>query len=188
VPCQCNTRGALSKLKSTPPRSKINVTSKSPVGDISVVTLIRTDTTLDHSQKAEKVCLHVSAVLGPSTPRGKEVSWFRPGSTRQLRSAPPRGTTRNTSAISFVSARRLSRKCILGVIAIYAIVAVQGEYKDAAGDACPLQISNPSNSEVSMFSLCIRHRPMRCERLLLGARAPAKIKEVTLMRPIHGNL
>jgi len=33
------------------------VTSKSPVGDISVVTLIRTDTTLDHSQKAEKVCM-----------------------------------------------------------------------------------------------------------------------------------
>ena len=29
----------------------------SPVGDISVVTLIRTDTTLDHSQKAEKVWL-----------------------------------------------------------------------------------------------------------------------------------
>ncbi len=39
-----------------PPRAKIHVTSKSPVGDISVVTLIRTDTTLDHSQKAEKVC------------------------------------------------------------------------------------------------------------------------------------
>ena len=37
-------------------KPKINVTSKSPVGDISVVTLIRTDTTLDHSQKAEKVC------------------------------------------------------------------------------------------------------------------------------------
>ena len=31
------------------------MTSKSPVGDISVVTLLRTDTTLDHSQKAEKV-------------------------------------------------------------------------------------------------------------------------------------
>ena len=31
------------------------MTSKSPVGDVSVVTLIRTDTTLDHSQKAEKV-------------------------------------------------------------------------------------------------------------------------------------
>ena len=55
VPCQCNTRGSLSKLKRTPPQTKINVTSKSPVGDISVVTLIRTDTTLDHSQKAEKV-------------------------------------------------------------------------------------------------------------------------------------
>ena len=35
--------------------SKIDVTIKSPVGDISVVTLIRTDTTLDHSQTAEKV-------------------------------------------------------------------------------------------------------------------------------------
>ena len=41
----------------TSPQRKIDVTSKSPVGDISVVTLIRTDTTLDHSQKAEKVCL-----------------------------------------------------------------------------------------------------------------------------------
>ena len=39
--------------------TKIDVTSKSPVGDISVVTLIRTDTTLDHSQKAEKVCTSV---------------------------------------------------------------------------------------------------------------------------------
>ena len=31
--------------------------SKSPVGDISVVALIRTSTTLDHSQKAEKVSI-----------------------------------------------------------------------------------------------------------------------------------
>ena len=36
---------------------KNHVTSKSPVGDISVVTLTRTDTTLDHGQKAETVCL-----------------------------------------------------------------------------------------------------------------------------------
>ena len=35
--------------------AKIDVTSKSPVGDISAVTLTRTDTTLDHSQKAKKV-------------------------------------------------------------------------------------------------------------------------------------
>ena len=42
--------------KDTFPR-KINVTSKSPVGDISVVTLIRTNTTLYHSQKAEMVGL-----------------------------------------------------------------------------------------------------------------------------------
>ena len=45
----------MSKLKAAPTQRKIDVTSKSPVGDISVVTLIRTDTTLDHSQKAEKV-------------------------------------------------------------------------------------------------------------------------------------
>jgi hypothetical protein len=56
VPCQCNTRRILSKLENIHPQRKINVTSKSPVEDISVVTLIRTDTTLDHSQKAEKVC------------------------------------------------------------------------------------------------------------------------------------
>ena len=66
VPCQCNTRGLLSKLKEAPPQRKIDVTSKSPVGDISVVTLIRTDTTLDHSQKAEKVCLS-----SKKTPNGK---------------------------------------------------------------------------------------------------------------------
>ena len=41
------------------------MTSKSPVGDISVVTLIRTDTTLDHSQKAEKVCLENSRLQLP---------------------------------------------------------------------------------------------------------------------------
>ena len=43
------------KPEAPAPHRKIVVTSKSPVGDISVVTLIRTDTTLDHSQKAEKV-------------------------------------------------------------------------------------------------------------------------------------
>ena len=52
---QCNAQGLLSKLEEAPSHRKIDVTSKSPVGDISVVTLIRTDTTLDHSQKAEKV-------------------------------------------------------------------------------------------------------------------------------------
>ena len=49
--------------ESTSP-SKIDVTIKSPVGDISVVTLIRTDTTLDHSQKAEKVCTHKGLQTG----------------------------------------------------------------------------------------------------------------------------
>jgi len=63
VPCQCDTRGPLSKLERAPPQRKIDVTSKSPVGDISVVTLIRTDTTLDHSQKAEKVWSGVGIAL-----------------------------------------------------------------------------------------------------------------------------
>ena len=50
------TRGwPASKLAKPTPQRKIGVTSKTPVGVISVVTLIRTDTTLDHSQKAEKV-------------------------------------------------------------------------------------------------------------------------------------
>jgi len=53
-------------LERAPPQRKINVTSKSPVGDISVVTLIRTDTTLDHSQKAEKVCFKcIATFVGP---------------------------------------------------------------------------------------------------------------------------
>ena len=67
VRCQCNTRGLLSKLEKIPPQRKIHVTSKSPVGDISDVTLIRTDTTLDHSQKAEKVC-DTQACSGLSAP------------------------------------------------------------------------------------------------------------------------
>ena len=53
-----NTQRLLSKLQKAPPQSKIYVTIKSPVGDISVVTLIRTDTTFDHSQNAEKVCVY----------------------------------------------------------------------------------------------------------------------------------
>ena len=61
---QCNALGPLSKLKRAPTQGKIFVTSKSPVGDISVVTLIRTDTTLDHSQKAEKVWVVLRSCCG----------------------------------------------------------------------------------------------------------------------------
>ena len=55
VQCQRNTQSGLGKPRDHNPTQNIVVTSKSPVGDVSVVTLIRTDTTLDHSQKAEKV-------------------------------------------------------------------------------------------------------------------------------------
>ena len=75
VPCQCNTRGPLSKLERTPPQRKINVTSKSPVGDISVVTLIRTDTTLDHSQKAEKVWIGWGGVRSHNTQMQHQCMW-----------------------------------------------------------------------------------------------------------------
>jgi len=55
VQCQCNTRGLRSKLKTTAPSKKINVTSKSPVGDIEDVTLMRTRITFDRGQQAAKV-------------------------------------------------------------------------------------------------------------------------------------
>ena len=45
-----------SKLTTQNPPRKIIVTRKPPVGGVPVVTLVRTDTTLDLSQKAEKVC------------------------------------------------------------------------------------------------------------------------------------
>ena len=44
-----------SKLRALSPPQKIDVKRELPVGSVSVFTLIRTDTTLDHSQKAEKV-------------------------------------------------------------------------------------------------------------------------------------
>ena len=64
---QCNMQGAQASSEH-PPQRKIDVTSKPPVGGISVVTLIRTDTTLDHSQKAEKVCLSVANMISSMLP------------------------------------------------------------------------------------------------------------------------
>ena len=55
-PGQSNTYERLSKIKATSPQRKTALACKSPVGNISAVTLIRTATTLDHSQKAEKLC------------------------------------------------------------------------------------------------------------------------------------
>ena len=101
VPCQCNTRGLLSKLEETPPQTKINVTSKSPVGDISVVTLIRTDTTLDHSQKAEKVCSCRAQLL-----RLAQVAASKAFFRLALRSVQPENVDLNTT--SFLSGPGMS--------------------------------------------------------------------------------
>ena len=74
----------MGKPRGSSPQTKINVTSKSPVGDISVVTLIRTDTTLDHSQKAEKVCSTYARRTHPSSI--VQSTWFsRRGTQRQQR-------------------------------------------------------------------------------------------------------
>ena len=75
VPSQGNTQERLSKLKATSPQRKLAVACKSPTGDISAVTLIRTDTTLDHSQKAEKVC---SAAGGDQSINKKKQNGFNP--------------------------------------------------------------------------------------------------------------
>ena len=125
VPCQCNMRRSPSKLKRALPQSKIDVTSKSPVGDISVVTLIRTDTTLDHSQKAEKV-------------------WF-------------------SSVPGLLSLRiKFASDCLLAVM--------------------PCSWQPPSLQQIS-------HRlPSLMLHTKLEPWSSAKIGEVTLMRPIHGNL
>ena len=56
-PERCNsgtTHKTLEQAQEDTCPAKINVTIKSPVGEVSIVTLIRTDTTVDHSQKAEK--------------------------------------------------------------------------------------------------------------------------------------
>ena len=53
LPYQRNARGARQAQASSP--NKNHVTSKSPAGGISVVTPIRTDTTLDHAQRRASV-------------------------------------------------------------------------------------------------------------------------------------
>ena len=87
----------------TSPR-KINVTSKSPVGDISVVTLIRTDTTLDHSQKAEKVwTTHTVAHCLRITICNRVMDGWK---VLQLYSVPV--------AFGFVSHSHVSTVCVIG--------------------------------------------------------------------------
>ena len=68
--------GPWSKLKEPPPQRKIGVTSKTPVGVISVVTLIRTDTTLDYSQKAEKVWRFIAPTLPVNINMGHQAIQF----------------------------------------------------------------------------------------------------------------
>ena len=93
VPDQGNTQERLSKLKTASSPRKIHVTSKSPVGDISVVTLIRTDTTLDHSQKAEKVWRHRGLRRAPASRVNDSDPCLRAASQQDAsrHSAPLRG-------------------------------------------------------------------------------------------------
>ena len=54
-PVPCERMKAPKQAQEDTSPAKFDVTSKSPVGGISIVPLIRTNTTLDHSLKAEKV-------------------------------------------------------------------------------------------------------------------------------------
>ena len=101
---QGNTQERLSKLKATSPHRKIIVTCKSPVGDISAVTLIRTDTTLDHSQKAEKVCWHMCAPRAPEWPLTNTDA--APGPTPQKPRSHPRAKASALPGISAASGVR----------------------------------------------------------------------------------
>ena len=75
---------------------KIDVTSKSPVGDISVVTLIRTDTTLDHSQKAEKVWGHMALLRAPASQVNDHEPWEPPPPAHLSTSSGTRGVSTQT--------------------------------------------------------------------------------------------
>ena len=75
------------------------MTSKAPVGAISIVTLIRTDTTLDHSQKAEKVCTSMRAELATSLGCVKERAHrLLPHSDQRTARTKKRGTPDPCSA------------------------------------------------------------------------------------------
>ena len=60
------------------------MTCKAPDGDISAVTLIRTDTTLDHSQKAETVCLAAGGDQGHKQKTTTASTFGLGGVTRKL--------------------------------------------------------------------------------------------------------
>ena len=68
-----------SKLRTPVPQRKIDVKRELPVGSVSVFTLIRTDTTLDHSQKAEKVCSPRHPGICSSLPPTSDVGIIAPG-------------------------------------------------------------------------------------------------------------
>ena len=99
MPCWATRAGPSSKLKEPLPPRKIDVTSKAPVGAISIVTLIRTDTTLDHSQKAEKVCTSMRAELATSLGCVKERAHrLLPHSDQRTARTKKRGTPDPCSA------------------------------------------------------------------------------------------
>ena len=126
------------------------MTSKSPVGDISVVTLIRTDTTLDHSQKAEKVwsCLVEGLWLFQS--------WL----ARVCLRPSCRGACLPNERAEIVRA------------------------EDAQFIRIAFHAFRASSTPESMLTSCGNF----CSAKVLGTRVPSKIRIVTLMRPIHGNL
>ena len=77
VPGLGNTQERLSKLKATSPQRSIAVTCKSPVGDISAVTLIRTDFFLIVAKRPRRYAQQLEATKAPNskTERLQPLGW-----------------------------------------------------------------------------------------------------------------
>ena len=78
APGQSNTYERLSKIKAASPQRKVALTCKYPVGDMSAVTLIRTASTLDHSQKGSIIYaqqLEATEATTQETKRLQPLGW-----------------------------------------------------------------------------------------------------------------
>ena len=209
------TRRHLSKLKATLPRSNIYMTSKSPVGEISVVTMIKTNTTLDHGQKAEKVwivlltrcaCAHCCVQVACLRFAFGGVAFA------QLRAPLRQLYVRNVALHCWAEAP-------VQIARITLTIKLDRDWSSSqlASSALPLSVTDSAIAPsarmivlgsmkrrwesvwidvVSQFGLRRRDEvrpfcvvaPSQVSSSTLGRRRPAKILEVTLMRPIHGNL
>ena len=154
----------------------IGVTSNLPVGRISVVTLIRTDTTLDHSQKAEKVWMLRS-------PEQTQLSFFVTSSAWMVK--------------PWFAGKNLKTACIAVDINFFwfSFSAARGWSEPAppGQNLCSLKVwLSRGASWSTLLSTSRRWQPsmlcIRWRQCQYWGIHPAKIEEFTLLRSFHGNL